>query len=109
MIAVQVFFVLTVKGDRFIFAEGVVSNIFINDARRVGREDYVVVFKANSVQMASIEQDRHYEYVHKRPLRLNEVIHTGKNPYGTMSEIPYEQRLQMTNSQIATRRGKCCE
>ncbi|EMC1017034.1 SMI1/KNR4 family protein [Enterobacter bugandensis] len=40
-------------------------------------------------------------------LKLDEVLHAGKNPYDIVSHLPYEQRLKMNQEQIKSRGGRC--
>ena len=55
----------------------------------------------------SIKQNSDLEYIHLGRLKLREVIHAGKNPYGIFSHLPYEQRVKMTHEQIKSRKDNC--
>jgi len=67
-------------------------DIFINDQLHTGCGDYAIIFKVDNLQMSNIKQSSDLEYIHSGRLKLREVIYAGKNPYGLLSHLPYEQR-----------------
>ena len=82
-------------------------DIFINDPLHTGRDDYVIIFKADNSQMGNIIQSSELEYIHSGRLKLGEVLHAGKNPYDIVFHLPYEQRLKMNQERINSRGGRC--
>lgn len=83
-------------------------DIFINDMKHAGRGEYAIIFKATPEQMANIKSSSYLEYIHNGPLKIEQVLHAGKNPYDIMKGFSYEERLGMTNTQVDARKGKYC-
>ncbi|WP_216353145.1 RHS repeat domain-containing protein [Snodgrassella alvi] len=82
-------------------------DIFINDPIHTGRGDYAIIFKVDNLQMGNIIQSSELEYIHSGRLKLGEIFHAGKNPYGIFSHLSYEQRLKMNQEQIKSRGNGC--
>lgn len=85
--------------------DDVMRDILIGDMNHVGRGDYSIIFKVNSTQAVNIEQTSVLEYIHRGRLRLDDIIYSGKNPYGVLSSLDDITRNKITNTQIDSRGG----
>jgi len=83
-------------------------DIFINDMQYAGRGEYAIIFKAKPEQMANIKPSAYLEYIHKGPLKFDQVLHAGNNSYGILKGFSYEEHLSITNTQVDARKGKYC-
>ncbi|MHC5176923.1 hypothetical protein [Serratia rubidaea] len=85
--------------------QDVMRDILINDPKHIGRGDYAIIFKADSIQMSNIKQSSALEYIHSGKLKLKNVLYSGGNPYSTVSKMSYEVRNKLTFNQIKSRGG----
>ncbi|AHG19542.1 hypothetical protein Z042_07915 [Chania multitudinisentens RB-25] len=92
--------------DILMTPQDVMRDVFIGNPRYEGRGDYAIIFKTDPGQAGSIKLSSDLEFVHDGRLKIGEIIHAGKNPYGSLSHLDYEQRLGMTRNQIESR-GTC--
>ncbi|GLR09514.1 hypothetical protein GCM10007905_22340 [Mixta theicola] len=93
--------------DLLMSPDDVVRDLLINNKDHIGRGDYSIVFKTDSLQLSNIEQVSELEYTHKGKLRLNDVLYSGKNPYDIVADMSYEKRLSMLHNQINSRGKRC--
>ncbi|WP_391528362.1 hypothetical protein [Photorhabdus akhurstii] len=92
--------------DILMTPDDVTRNLLINNPKYVGRGDYAIIFKADSVQLNNINKVSEFEYIHSGKLKMKEILHAGKNPYSIVSYLDYETRNKMTNNQLDAR-SKC--
>ncbi|MDU3454211.1 MAG: RHS repeat-associated core domain-containing protein, partial [Proteus mirabilis] len=92
--------------DILMIPDDVTRNLLINNPKYVGRGDYAIIFKVDSVQLNNINKVSEFEYIHSGKLKMKEILHAGKNPYSIVSHIDYETRNKMTNNQLNAR-SKC--
>ncbi|WP_155635020.1 hypothetical protein [Burkholderia cepacia] len=81
-------------------------NIFIG-MRGVQGGGLCAYIQGDSERMANIKSSSLLEYIHEGKLSVGEILHAGKNPYGNLSSMSYEERLGMTSLQINSRGGGC--
>lgn len=60
------------------------KDIFINDPLHTGCNNYAIIFRIDNLQKGNIIQSSELEYTHSDRLKLGEVFHAGKNPYGIL-------------------------
>ncbi|MGG5508296.1 MULTISPECIES: RHS repeat-associated core domain-containing protein, partial [unclassified Myroides] len=79
-------------------------NIFLGNIKYEGKGDYAIIFKLSEVQKTNIALSSDVlEYVHNGNLKIDEIIFTGKNPYGSF-DFDYNTSLKIIQSQIDNRK-----
>ncbi|AFI88514.1 hypothetical protein [Pectobacterium parmentieri] len=89
--------------DALMSPNDIMRYLLITDPLHVGRSDYAIIFKADSVQMSNIKRFSMLEYIHSGKIKLNDVLYPGSNPYSIASNMNYEDRNKLTLNQISMR------
>ncbi len=56
--------------------DDVTRNLLINNPKYVGRGDYAIIFKVDSVQLNNINNKvSEFEYIHSGKLKMKEILH----------------------------------
>ncbi len=92
--------------DILMTPDDVTRNLLINNPKYLGRGDYAIIFKVDSVQLNNINKVSEFEYIHSGKLKMKEILHAGKKTYSVVLHIDYETRNKMTNNQLDAR-SKC--
>ncbi|POD96703.1 hypothetical protein BVY05_22420 [Pectobacterium odoriferum] len=93
--------------DILMSPKDVMRDLLINDSLHIGRGDYAIIFKADNHQLSNIVRNSEFEYIHSGKMKIGDTLYTGKNPYGVISDLPYEQRLRLSQEQMKYRGKKC--
>ena len=81
-------------------------DILINNKKHVGRGDYAVIFKADTVQRNNIKMSSELEYIHSGRIKLKDILYSGEDPYSITSKMSYDIRYKLTRNQVKAR-GAC--
>ncbi|URQ61414.1 hypothetical protein LQ939_03465 [Pantoea alhagi] len=93
--------------DILMSPEDVHRNIFIGNPRYADRGNYAIIFKVSNEQKSKIYKPDYsdYEFIHEGRLKIDEVIHSGGNPYKILTGKKYDERLRLINVQVKSRKN----
>lgn len=86
------------------------TNLMISNPKYIGRGDYAIIFKINSVQKSNTKLSENiFEYIHTGNLKLDNILYAGKNPYGVLEKLSDDEKNKLINNQVDSRKGNICK